>query len=137
MFECPRLHFTPFRNTLPARYLRKKPNEKQERNKFIRGKKKICVDFIEPTKVSLSQNSTPEDNKKSQECSLKEMRRIQTNNLDVLSSQFRRTKKPSSRASHLQTMEVVNQLREEINKLKQETASREFEFTLWNNSDTD
>lgn len=39
VFECPRLHFIPFRHTVPIQYYRKKPVERQERTKFMRTKK--------------------------------------------------------------------------------------------------
>ena len=46
-------------------------------------------------------------------------------------------KKKSSRASYIRTMEVVSQIREELQSLKRDERVNEFEFTLWNNTDSE
>ena len=51
-----------------------------------------------------------------------------TNHLDF------KKKKNSSRASYLTTIEVVNQIREDIKDLKKDSTTS-FEFTLWSNVD--
>ena len=46
LFDCPRLHFTPFRNTIPALYYRTEPMQKQQRQFAERNKEKSHFEFI-------------------------------------------------------------------------------------------
>lgn len=39
IFECPRVHFVPFRNIVPTESYKKRPSDRQPRVKFIRHKK--------------------------------------------------------------------------------------------------
>lgn len=125
LFECPRLHYCPFKKTLPSRRNNHKAVEKQNRVKFLRNKQEINY-YDYASAINFEQNMSYSGLSHSERClkPIKNMGDSRRNSSSHASNSL-------PRESFLFTLEMVTQLREDIQKLKVESAPAQFSFNLW------
>lgn len=112
LFDCPKLHYMPFRKTLPLKRITR-GSERQERVNFIRNKKQMDFEFAGDMRYGNELNSIS---------MTESLRHIKPRQQGIPSRQVKSTPTHHSsrqgRESFLLTLEMVNQIREEIKSLK-------------------
>ena len=106
LFECPRLHFCPFKKILPLKRNNPKIAEKQKRVKFVRNKQEINY-YDYASAINFEQNMSYSGLSHSERC-IKPLK----NRVDSKRNSSNAFNSLRSRESFLFTLEMVTQLRE-------------------------
>jgi hypothetical protein len=121
LFECPRLHFCPFKKTLSLKH-NLKVEERQKRVNYQRNKQEInYYDYASAS--NFEQNMNYAGLAHSESC-LKPNKNKRVDNRR--NSSVHALNSIRSRESYLFTMEMVTQIREDIQKLKVDSAPSHF-----------